>query len=116
MYSKDGWPLTVQQQANVAANNMNAPVPTKTYGTEFEKSALSSKNFMSFTCIQIPAHNMARPVAYEHIIFKTPIYNSFHISTVSDKSIILTQNVTLNNISNDFMQAIAGTVCNIFPI
>lgn len=36
---------------------------------------------------------------------------------LSDKSIIiLTQNVTLNNISNDFMQAMAGTVCNIFPI
>lgn len=63
MYNKDGWPFTVQQHANVATNNIKAPVPTKTYGTEFEKSALNSKNLISFTCIQIPAHNIARPVA-----------------------------------------------------
>lgn len=64
IYNSDGWPLTVQQQANVLTSKINAPVPTRMYGVTFEYSIFSSKYWCNSTCIQMPAQKIANPDAY----------------------------------------------------
>lgn len=64
IYNNDGWPLTVQQQANVLTSRINAPVPTRMYGVTCEYSTFNSKYWCNSTCIQIPAQKIANPDAW----------------------------------------------------